>query len=402
MVEESAAPDRPRLRVLVSAYACGPGDEPEANAGWAFATAAAVNHDVWVVTRERFRAAIEARRAEDPGLAAHLRVVYLELPARVLRFKRRAWDVYWYYVAWQRRLARCAGELHRQYHFDVVHHVTFANDWMPSGASRLDGPAFVWGPVGGASSMPVRRLARWLGLRGTVTELFRIVATGVPRRVWGDAAARRASLVVAQNDDVADRFRSRAPVVVEPNAAFGELPAAARQATEPDVHVAVFAARLLAWKGGRLAVAAMAHPLLAAWRLDVYGTGYELRALRRMASRLGVADRVRFMGHQPRDRVLAAFAAADAMVFPSMHDQAGWVAAEASALGTPVVCLPLGGPPLLAAHNARPVLLDGDIAANLAVALDKTLREPGVAHERWSFDRLPPLVDAWYRTAAAR
>src|SRR4051794_24051671 len=47
--------DARRLRVLISAYAFGPSDESEASAGWRFALAAAVDHDVWVLTRRRFR-----------------------------------------------------------------------------------------------------------------------------------------------------------------------------------------------------------------------------------------------------------------------------------------------------------------------------------------------------------
>lgn len=278
--------------------------------------------------------------------------------------------------------------------------MTFANDWLPRGAARLAGPALVWGPVGGASELPVRRLAPWLGPRGIVVEVLRVAGTALPRRVWGDRTARRAALVVAQNPDVAIRFRRWGPVVIEPNAAFAELPVAAPHVPRQDgQHVAVFAARLLAWKGGRLAIAAIAHPLLTDWRLDIYGTGYEGRALRRLAARLGVTDRVRFLGHQPRSVVLAAFAAADAMVFPSMHDQAGWVAAEASALGTPVVCLPLCGPPLLAGDNARVASLEGGIVANVARELDRTLREPGAPYGRWTADRLPRLVDEWYAAA---
>ncbi|MBF0688974.1 MAG: glycosyltransferase family 4 protein [Cellulomonas sp.] len=383
----------------MSAYACGPGDEPEANAGWAFAVAAAAHHDVHVVTRERFRPAVERALAADPALARHLSVEHLELSPRVVARKRGAAGVYWYYVAWQRAFLRRARELHARAPFEVVHHVTFANDWLPCGAAGLDGPALVWGPVGGASSLPLRRLARWLGVRGTLVEAVRVVATGVPRALWGDHAARRAAVVVAQNDDVAQRFSRAAHVVVEPNAAFPRLPVPDGAAPRGQ-RVAVLASRLLAWKGGRLAIAAMARPALAGWRLDVYGTGYEELALRRLARRLGVADRVRFLGHRRREEVLRAFASADALLFPSMHDQAGWVAAEASALGTPVVCLPLGGPPLLAADNARVVPLAGDLPAGLAAAVRDTLDKPGVPHDRWRADRLVELVDEWYARAA--
>src|SRR5581483_3998037 len=42
---------------------------------------------------------------------------------------------------------------------------------------------------------------------------------------------------------------------------------------------------------------------------------------------------------------------ASVFVFPSLHDEAGWVVVEAMAAGLPVVCLDLGGPPVLAGRG---------------------------------------------------
>lgn len=388
-------------RVLVSAYACGPGDEPEAAAGWAFARAAARSHRVHVITRRRFAPAIAAELELDPQLAQDLTVEYLDLSERVLARKRRGTDVYWYYVLWQRALARRAAELHRATPFDVGHHVTFANDWLPCGLARVRGLSVVWGPVGGASAVPFR-LARWLGVRGTATELLRGVLTAPLRALWGDGAARRAAVVVAQNESVARRFRRARHVVVEPNAALDDdLPGQARPA-RPDSadgpRRALFVGRLLAWKGCRLAIETLART--PGWELHVYGTGYERAALGRLAERRGVAGRVVFHGHRPRAEVLDAIAGCDAMLFPSMHDQAGWVAAEASALGRPVVCLPLGGVPLLAGANARPAELAGDVVGHLAARLAEAATAPGAPSSRWSASRLPDVVEGLYRTAA--
>ncbi|MFI6424074.1 glycosyltransferase family 4 protein [Promicromonospora sp. NPDC050880] len=390
-------------RVLVSAYACGPGDEPEAAAGWAFARAAARTHRVHVVTRRRFEPALTAALAAEPELAGTLTVEYLDLSDRVLALKRRGWDVYWYYVLWQRALARRAAALHAAEPFDLGHHVTFANDWLPCGLTRVPGLPVVWGPVGGASTVPLR-LVRRLGVRGTATELLRGLLTAPLRALWGDAAARRAAVVVAQNADVAHRFRRARRVVVEANAALDDdLPARARPAgtghagTSAGPRRAVFVGRLLAWKGGRLAVEALART--TGWELHVYGTGYERAALGRLARRRGVQDRVVFHGHRPRAEVLEAIADSDAMLFPSMHDQAGWVAAEASALGRPVVCLPLGGVPLLAGPNARTADLAGDVVGSLAARLEEVAERPGTPSDRWSRARLPGVVGDLYRTA---
>jgi glycosyltransferase involved in cell wall biosynthesis len=323
----------------------------------------------------------------------------MDLSPSAMRRATHSWDLYWYYLGWQRLLARNATRLHAEVGFDIAHHVTFANDWMFCGLSRLDDVPFVWGPIGGATRLPLHRVARWLGSRGMVFELVRNAATWLPRSVWGHSAARRASVVVAQNADVARHFRFAAHVVVEPNAALGPLPA--RPAPDParSGKTAVFAGRLIGLKAPRLALATLARPEVRDWNLEVYGDGYERRHLERLAHRLGISSRVRFHGFRPRAEVLEAYAHADALLFPSLHDQAGWAVAEASSIGCPVVCLPLGGPPLLAAPNGHVASLSGDIPANLAAALVEAARVGGVPHSRWTTGRLPELVDGWYALA---
>lgn len=391
-----------RLRVLVSAYACGPSDQPEASAGWAFATAAAARHDVWIITRSIWVPAIRAALAADPDLARHLHVVGIDLPQRLIDAYRRPRDMYWYYALWQAKLATTARVLHRRISFDVTHHVTFANDWLPSGLALLRDVPFVWGPVGGATRIPVWRLRRWLGVRGVAYEVLRAAATTLPRAIWGDANARRASVVVVQNHDVAHRFRRAQRVVVEPNAALDmsdlprRVPPTGDAAQSP---TAVFVGRLIPLKGVAIALHALARPGAAHWRLTIYGDGPLRGALEALSVTLGVAERVRFAGHVPRSVALGAMAEADALLFPSMHDQAGWAAAEASSMGTPVICLPLGGPPVLAAPNDLVASLDGDIVDAVVGQLRHASRFQGKPHERWSRDRLRALVDDWYSTA---
>ncbi|MFS2242885.1 glycosyltransferase family 4 protein [Microbacterium sp. OR16] len=326
-------------------------------------------------------------------------VVHIDLPQRIMRWKRRGWDLYWYYALWQRLAGRTAERLHAEVEFDVVHHVSFANDWMPCGVAKLGVP-MVWGPVGGASRLPLMPLRRWLGGRGMLTELARTTLTAIPRRIWGDASARRAAIVVAQNPDVARRFRRARSVVVEPNAAFtGEIP---EHRGSEDGHTAVFAGRLLAWKGAALAIEAIAQRAASGWRLIVLGEGYELPRLRRLAHSLGVPERVDFRGHVSREVTLQTLAGSDALLFPSMHDQAGWIVGEASAMGLPVVCLDLGGPPTLAGINGHVVAArGGDLPGRLASALRDSAASPARPHDRWDAARLPSLVEGWYADAVA-
>jgi glycosyltransferase involved in cell wall biosynthesis len=65
-----------------------------------------------------------------------------------------------------------------------------------------------------------------------------------------------------------------------------------------------------------------------------HGVDRELLALR---DRLGVADRVHFVGPLPREELAAVYADADVFVLPSGYENFGMVAAEAAAAGAAIV-----------------------------------------------------------------
>jgi glycosyltransferase involved in cell wall biosynthesis len=88
--------------------------------------------------------------------------------------------------------------------------------------------------------------------------------------------------------------------------------------------------------------------LLDGWQLIVCGSGSDERRLKRLTKKLHLDDRVRFLGWVPEARVRALMQEeADVLLFPSLHDEGGFVIAEAMAAHLPVVCLDRGGPPTI-------------------------------------------------------
>lgn len=82
------------------------------------------------------------------------------------------------------------------------------------------------------------------------------------------------------------------------------------------------------------ALAALPKAILSQTRLYVVGAG-EKRPYARQAARLGVTDRVIFLG--PRDDVPRLLVSADLLVHPAYHENTGTVLLEALASGLPVV-----------------------------------------------------------------
>jgi glycosyltransferase involved in cell wall biosynthesis len=384
------------MKVLMSAYACEPGRGSEPGAGWAWACAATRDHEVWVLTHVTNAASIDAALAGDDRLADRLHPVYLQNARWARPLRRRGPTRFLYYLLWQ--LTRCRREarrLHEAVGFDVCHHVTYAADWMPAGVSALRGVPFIWGPVGGSSTTGGIRLWAKLGAHVLVVEALRAVVLGAARTLVGRPLARRASTVLGQNADVAAAF-APAHVVVQPNVALDIDRADVRPAEADRSPTAVYAGRLLAWKGLRLALAALRRPEASGWRLEVYGNGPQGQSLEKLATRWELSGRVRFHGSRPRRDVLDALAAADVFLFPSLHDSAGWSVAEAMAVGCPILCLDTGGPPtLVGVEDGVVVPLSGDVVGRLASGLDQA-RDLRPRRDQWSARRLPDLLDKLY------
>jgi len=391
------------VKVLISAYACEPGKGSEPGAGWIWTLAAAVDHDVWVITRENNRQAIEAALRIEPS--ARLIPVYVELPRWARWWKQGVRGVRLYYLLWQRAARRTARQLHAEIRFDVAHHITFATDWLPAAIDGLDGLPTIWGPVGGQAPFPWH-LRKWLGWKGLAQESVRWLTGGLGRKAFGDRIART-SVVIAQNDEVASRFSHASIVRVEPNVALTSSTTDESNwpPRAPSGPRAVFVGRLVLWKGPLLAISAIAHPAAEAWTLDIYGDGPARRACERLVARLGLDDRVMLHGSRPRPEVLQQVHSADAMLFPSMHDSAPWAVGEALLLGTPVVALDICGPRTLLDRTKGGVAVDphGDVVTSLAAALNSTLGPERFAPDiaPISAERLPRVLSDWYSVATS-
>ncbi len=112
---------------------------------------------------------------------------------------------------------------------------------------------------------------------------------------------------------------------------------------------------LIERKGHHIAIEALVH--LPDVRLAIVGAGPEDAALRALAARLGVAERVHFAGQVPNTELRWWYSAADALVLCSSRE--GWanVLLESMACGTPVVATNIWGTPEVVAAPEAGVLM---------------------------------------------
>ena len=97
--------------------------------------------------------------------------------------------------------------------------------------------------------------------------------------------------------------------------------------------------------------------------------------LRDLASELGVADRVRFVGE--RKDVPDVLAATDILLMPSWREAFGRIAIEAMAIGVPVAATAVGGPAEIISAGVDGLLLPPREPDTWSRALEPLLSDPG-------------------------
>jgi glycosyltransferase involved in cell wall biosynthesis len=136
-------------------------------------------------------------------------------------------------------------------------------------------------------------------------------------------------------------------------------------------------------KGFDVALEALASlPADLAWRWVHIGGGTGLKALKAEAERLGLMDRIDWLGAQPQDVVIAHYARADLFFLPSRMARDGDrdglpnVLMEAQIMGLPVVATRMAAIPELVIEGETGVLVDPGDAPGLALALTTLARDP--------------------------
>ncbi len=342
------------VKILLSAFDCAPDTGSEPGVGWNWAAQLALaGHDVWVFTGGDSKQKIEQYIQRGGVIPDHLTFVYLDLLGWGIWGKdnlraERTHNYIWQLLVWFR-----ARKWHRKIGFDIAHHITWGGLRCPSLMGCLGIP-FVYGPLGGGEFAPAE-LVRRMPWQGRLMEMARLAAS---RLIWLDPFISlsyfSADLILAKTEDTVKalppRFRKKALVRQEIGiSSLHPASAISGSTLENETLELLFAGRLLSMKGLDLAFEAIKNLLDRGERvnLTVIGDGPDKRRLQALARTLDISKHIRWIGRIPQHELFAAYGRYDAFLFPSLHDSSGNVVLEAMSYGLPVVCLNLGGPPII-------------------------------------------------------
>lgn len=346
-------PSQKKLKILVSAYACNPSASLQLHpgedlTGWKLVEQLSRSHEVWVLTHTYNRPAIESLiRKHSEG---NPRFLFVELP-RLLRglyafgIGERLYYYFWQIAAWL-----VARRIHGQIRFDLAHHLTFGNYWMPSFIGAFLKIPFVWGPVGGGQKTPASLFGRY-SLFGQFSEIGRDFAQWIGRNLLlsRKRCLENASAILVCNRETKAQFAKKywPRISYFPVNGISKQDLSGRTGYRPSKTFRIISAgRMIRLKGFDLCIEAFARfrEKFPDSSMEIVGQGPEERRLRELAEKKRCSDSIEFVPWLDRRSLLKRMCDCDVFLFASFRDGGGAVVIEAMASGLPVVCLDSGGP----------------------------------------------------------
>lgn len=203
-------------------------------------------------------------------------------------------------------------------------------------------------------------------------------------RIWDKQTAARPDAMLADSKTVAERikkFYRRDATVIYPPVDVSQM---SKISSDPDTKDPYFLyfGRLEQYKRVDMAIEACAK---AKVKLKIIGSGNYKTQLNELVEKLGVGDRVEFLGRLPDDKRNEVISKALAVIFPCPDEDFGIVPVEAMAAGKPVIAFNSGGVSESVINGKTGVLLDEFSVEALAKAIgtfDHTKYKPQACKDR--------------------
>jgi len=222
----------------------------------------------------------------------------------------------------------------REGNFDAVFCLTGyirASFWITYFASKLSGSAFLFGTD--TIYLHPRDSKRW---KHPVKRLFWPLLFRLASQVFAPCSG---TCDLMRSLGIPDERVTLVPNVVDNDWWIAQSALVDREAVRaswgvgPNTSVIVFCAKLQPWKRPLDLLQAFAQAKVENSLLVFAGEGPLRETLQSEAARLGVSDRVRFLGFVNQSQLPACYAAADLLVLPSEYEPFGLVVNEAMLCG---------------------------------------------------------------------
>lgn len=345
------------MKILFSAFTANPYAGSEAQCGWSWAYAMRNYNEVYLLTRNEHKKAVEHYIKQNH--ITNIKVFYHDIPEWMNLYNKTQKNFFYfcYYYLWQKTVLKTVKNLNDEYHFDYIQHITLG-DFRIAAPLWKTNTKFIFGPVGGAQTTPDVFMPYMKGHEKSekIREIINSFAKLNPsyRRTLN-----KASLVLCANketqeflnDIIKDKRKCRlltengimSSKITEPNF---------NRKNEKDTVNILWAGRFLYRKGLQFLLEALSLVETdRKFQLLLVGDGAEGDNLKKLSKELKLDDKVTFLGKIQYTKMKEIYSISDFFVFPSLRETTGTVLFEAMSNGLPVLTFNQNGADLLIDEN---------------------------------------------------
>jgi len=337
------------MNIFLGVYACEPNKGSEPEVGWKMANEIAKlmpNDKIYALTKANNKSSIEKE-----NYPKNLFFYYYTLPRWLSFWKKGGRGIRTYYYLW---LIGASLFMKKQnIKLDIVHHITFVNDWLPSFFYLLKTKEnkFIWGAIGSHDPISFKFLE---GKKQKTVETIRILLQKVFRNLDPSfhVCKYKADCIVGINENVKNKLNLKKSkfFIAEPAIAISDNTLYTSSITKKknEIFTILSVGRLLYIKNFKLTILAfkeflIRNPLIKNIQLKIIGEGKDRDKLEKLVVSLNLESYVLFTGNISLDAVQEEFSMADLFLFPTLEN-AGFVTLEAMKHRLPVVAMEYGGP----------------------------------------------------------
>ena len=204
-------------------------------------------------------------------------------------------------------------------------------------------------------------------------------------RFWQKRIIKKADAITVISNYLAGfaiRFNKKAPIFIVPNGvglSKFQIPKSKLQINSkfqnPNRKTIITVSRLVRKNGIDILIKAVKELKINDWELRIIGDGPERKKLRKLAEKSGIADRVKFLGNVPNEKIPEYLAEADVFVRPSRSEGLGTALLEAMAAGVPVIGTPVGGIPDFLKDEETGLICEMENPEDLAGEINRILKD---------------------------
>jgi len=337
------------MNIFLGVYACEPNKGSEPEVGWKMVTemAKAMPSDkIYALTKANNQESIEKET-----YPSNIYFYYYALPKWLSFWKKGGRGIRTYYYLWL--IGATFFIKKKNIKFDIIHHITFVNDWLPSFFYLLKTGKnkFIWGAIGSHDPIDFKFLE---GNREKTIETIRILLQKLFRNFdpFFYLCKYKADCIIGINANVKNKLKLKSSkcFIAEPAIAISEdaLFNSFQEDKNSKTFTILSVGRLLYIKNFQLTILAFKdflnrNSLIEDIQLKIIGDGKEREKLEQLVSSLNLEKYVYFTGNISIDKVQEEFSQANLFLFPTLEN-AGFVTLEAMNHSLPIVAMEYGGP----------------------------------------------------------